>query len=75
MPRDIGDLHELPGLLEAILAGNRVDDKQRFVRRASHFAAGDAFHFFELGHQVRFVVQAAGRVDDQNVRSYGLVRL
>ena len=40
--------------------------------RALDFATGDPLHLFQLGHQVRFVVQPAGSIDNQNVRTTSL---
>ena len=52
----------------AVLAGRRVDDEQRLVRRALEPARDHAAHLRQLVHQVRLRVQAAGGVDDHDVR-------
>ena len=68
-PRDICDSQELPRLLESVLSGYRVDYQQCLMRCLFYFPAGDAFHFLELGHQVRFIVKSARRIYDQHVRA------
>src|SRR6185437_12271697 len=47
---DIGNLHKLTCLFEAILTRYGVDNKQSFMRSSRYFAACDALHLFELGH-------------------------
>src|SRR5579871_1651222 len=47
---------EFASLVQAILSRGGVEDKKHIVRRAgNHFRRG-AFHFFELGHEIRFGV-------------------
>ena len=53
-------------LLQAVLAGRRVDDEQHLVRRAFAPAGDHAAHLGELVHQVRLRVQAAGGVDQHD---------
>src|SRR2546423_7598292 len=68
--RDAGDadrVAEEPGLLQAVLPRRRVDDQERLVRRAGQPAFDDPSHLRQLLHQVRLRVQAAGRVDDDDV--------
>ena len=58
-------------LLQAVLAGGRVDDQQGLVRRARQALLDHAAHLGELLHQVRLRVQSAGRVDDHDVAAPG----
>src|SRR6478609_7452477 len=65
---DAGDVHRLGEdlrLLEAVLARRRVEDEQHLVDRA--LLLDDALDLAELVHEVDLVVQAAGRVDDDDV--------
>ena len=67
---DSGDASVAPefaGLVEAILACGRVENEQDIVRRAGNNFSGGALHFFQLGHEIRFCVKAAGGVDDYDV--------
>ena len=64
---DAGGLAEEARLLEAVLAGGRVDDEERLVRGAFEAALDHAAHLRQLLHQVRLRVQAAGGVDDRDV--------
>jgi hypothetical protein len=54
-------------LFESVLPGDGVNYEQGFVWRAFDFAPRDAFHLFEFGHQIRFVVEASGGVNDEHI--------
>ena len=62
-----GALGELARLLEAVLPGRGVNNQQHLMGRPRHFAAGDAAHLVELGHQVVFGVEPSGGVDDDEI--------
>ena len=67
---DAGDADaggEFARLRQSVLPGGGVENQQDVVRRAGNDFGGGALHFFELGHQVGFGVQAAGGVDDDHV--------
>jgi hypothetical protein len=53
--------------LQSVLAGGRVDDEERLVRRALELGLDDTVDLRELLHQVRLRVQAAGGVDNHHV--------
>ena len=69
---DAGGLGEQTRLLQAVLAGGGVDDKQGLVRGAGDEARGGAAHLVELFHEVSFGVEAAGGVDEEDVGGAGL---
>ncbi len=60
---------ELARLREAVLARGGVEHQQHVVRRAGNELGGGALHLFQLGHQIRLVVQAPGGVHDHGVGS------
>src|SRR5436189_43421 len=60
---------EVPGLLQSVLPGRRVDDEQRLVRRPCELALDHAPHLRQFLHQVRLCVQSAGGIDDDDVAS------
>src|SRR4029450_13856685 len=62
-------LAEEARLLEAVLAGGRVDDEQGLMWGAFEPLRDHAPDLGELLHEVRLRVQAAGRVDDDDVAS------
>ena len=70
-PRDLDGLAEELRLPDAVLAGRGVDHEQRLVRRALEAALDHAPDLRQLLHQVRLRVQAAGRVDDDDVAAAG----
>src|SRR6185437_1752622 len=59
-------------LLEAVLAGRRVDRQEHLVRRARDAAGDDAVDLAQLVHQVTLGVQPPGGVDDDDVAAAGL---
>ncbi len=69
------DLQELSRLLKPVLSRHGIHDEQRLVRRALDLAPRHALHLLKLGHQVRLVVQAPGRVHDEHVGAARLRRL
>ena len=58
---------EFARLRKTVLSGGGVEDEQNIVRRAGNDFGGGALHFFELGHQIGFGVQASGGIDDDDV--------
>ena len=60
-------IDELPGLLKAVLARGRIDDKQDLVRRVGYFPGGDSAHLAQFRHQIGLGVQAARRVHDHQI--------
>src|SRR3984885_14712046 len=68
---DSGMAPEFAGLVEAVLSGGGVEDKQHVVRGAGDYLGGGALHLVELGHQVRLGVQAAGGVHDDDISAAG----
>ena len=74
-PGHVDGVAEQPRLLQAVLAGGRVDDEQRLVRRPRQRAAITRRTFAQLLHQVRLRVQAARGVDDHDVAPAGARRL
>src|SRR3954453_14577331 len=60
-------LREELGLAQAVLAGRRVDDQQRLVRRVGQLLSDHAADLRELGHERILRVQAPGGVDDDHV--------
>src|SRR6266571_3019350 len=55
--RDADGLAEEARLLQSVLSGGRVDDEQRFVRRAFELAFDHTAHLRQLLHQVRLSVE------------------
>jgi len=64
---DFGGFGELAGLLDCVLPGGGIEDEEYFVGRCGHDLLHDALDFGELVHEVDFVVEAAGGVDDDDV--------
>ena len=62
---------ELACLLQAVLAGRRVDDEHRVDGQARALAR-DVDDLLQLAHEVGRRVQAAGRVDEDQIRPDGL---
>src|SRR5439155_21644630 len=58
---------EFAGLTECVTAGGRIDDQQRFLRGVRNEFAERAFHFLQLGHEVRFGMLATSSVTKQPV--------
>src|SRR5687767_6168842 len=69
------DFQKLSRLLESILSGDCIDYEQRLMRCAFNLARRDSFHFFQLGHQIRFGVEPAGSVNNQDFRTARLCSL
>ena len=67
MPVQLHGLGEGLGLADAVLAGGGVEHQQHFVRGVGNELADHAVDLGQLLHQVRLVVQPAGRVDDADV--------
>lgn len=63
---------ELPGLLKGILSGGAIEYEEYFVRRIGHYFPHYILDFGELIHQINFVMQTSGGVDDYHI---GVVRL
>ena len=66
---------ELFGLFEGVLARGAVEDEQYFVRALGHELADDVLDLHELVHEVDFVVETAGGVDDDDLAVVGDGRL
>src|SRR6202050_5693167 len=64
---DSGMAPEFAGLVEAVLSGGGVEDKQHVVRGAGDYLGGGALYLVELRHKVGFGVQAAGSVHDDDI--------
>ena len=64
---DAGDAVNSRACDEAVLPDGRVEHQQDLVRRARHFAPGDAADLVELAHQIHARVQPAGGVDDHRI--------
>src|SRR5204863_1330817 len=58
---------EFTRLTECVTAGGRIDDKQRLLRSVRIEFAERAFHFLQLGHDVRFGMLATSSVTKQPV--------
>ena len=65
--RDSRMAPEFAGLIQAILSGGRVEYQQHIVRRAGNYLGCGALHFFQLGHEIGFGVQATGGVHDHDI--------
>ena len=66
---DAGGFGEEAGLGEAVLAGCRVHDEEGLVGGAGDESLRGATHLVELLHEVGFGVEAAGGVDDEDLRA------
>ena len=62
-----GGFFEYLCLLERVLTGGRVYNKDAAVRSAGMFAGDDLPDFVELVHQVAFGVQTPGGINKQNI--------
>ena len=56
---------------DGILAGGGVEHQQHVVRRRGVDLAEDANDLLKLGHQLGLVLQAAGRIDHQDISALG----
>ena len=74
-PRQAGEFKELAGLDEGVLADRRVEDEQGFQAGLGQLADDDPLDLLELGHEVRVRVDAARRVDEEDLALLGLERL
>ncbi len=59
-------------LVQGVLPGRRVEGQEHGVRRGLVLLLDDAHDLGKLRHQLRLVLQPAGRVDEQNVAAVGL---
>ena len=68
----IRHLHKLPGLGQSVLACGPVQHHQSLPVGVRIFLVNDPVNLFQLFHQILFIVEAARRVADQDVRMAGL---
>ena len=54
-------------LTERVAAGSGINYQKDFVRRGRILLGERAFNFLELGHEIRFCVQTAGRIAKQEI--------
>ncbi len=72
---DAAGFGKFAGLFEAVLAGGGIEDEENFVGGIGDDAGGGAAHLFEFGHEVFFVMEAAGGIDDDEVGFAGAAGL
>ena len=64
---DAAGFGEFAGLFESVLARGGIEDEEDFVGGFGDDACGGAAHLIELGHEIFFVVKAAGGVYDDEI--------
>src|SRR5712664_2377440 len=58
---------EFASLRKTVLTGGGVENQQDIMGRAGNYFGGGALHFFKLGHQVGFRVQASSGIYNDDV--------